>query len=77
MRELIRSNDPVLMSFARSILRDAGIETVVLDQNISVMEGSIGVFQPRMMVATDSWNEAVRVLEGADLGRWVNRDGKN
>ncbi len=65
------------MSFARSILRDAGIETVVLDQNISIMEGSIGIFQPRMMVASDSWNEAVDVLEGADLGEWVNRDGKN
>ena len=75
MRELIRSNDAVLMSFAQSILRDAGIDSVLLDENMSVMEGSIGVFQKRMMVATDSWAEAVGVLEGADLGEWVKRDG--
>lgn len=75
MREIIRSNDPVLMSFAQVLLRDAGMETVVADQNMSIMEGSIGVFPRRLLVLSDEWLKAERVLVEADLGEWIWRDG--
>ena len=44
MRELLRSNDAVLISFAQSVLRQAGIDSFVADQHMSVVEGSIGAF---------------------------------
>lgn len=75
MREIIRSNDPVLMSFAQALLRDAGMETMLADQNMSIMEGSIGVFPRRLLVASDDWLRAERVLVESDLGQWVWRDG--
>ncbi|MEQ1615791.1 MAG: DUF2007 domain-containing protein [Hyphomicrobiaceae bacterium] len=75
MREIIRSNDPVVMSFAQVLLRDAGMETVVADQNMSIMEGSIGVFPRRLLVLSDEWLKAERVLVEADLGEWIWRDG--
>jgi Putative prokaryotic signal transducing protein len=74
MREIIRSNDPILLSFAQVILRDAGVDAVLMDQNMSVMEGSIGILQRRLMVARADWHPARRVLLDADLGGWLAAD---
>ncbi len=71
MREIIRSNDPVLMSFAAALLRDAGVESMLADQNMSILEGSVGILPQRMLVASDDWAQAARVLRDAELGLWV------
>lgn len=71
VRELIRTNDRVLLSFAESLLRDAGIMTVVADSNMSVLEGSIGILPQRLLVSTDTYEEACGVLQEADLGQWL------
>ena len=47
MLEILRTNDPVLLSFASTVLADSGIETLVADQHISAMEGAIGIFPRR------------------------------
>ena len=77
MREIIRSNDPVLLGFAEVLLRDAGLEAVLMDQNMSVMEGSIGILQRRLMVAPDDLATARRVLIDSDLGAWVSTDERD
>ncbi len=74
MREIIRSNDPVLLDFAQVLLRDAGLDAVLMDQNMSVLEGSIGILQRRLMVASDDFAEARRVLIDSDLGKWMSSD---
>ncbi len=74
MREIIRSNDPVLLGFAQVLLRDAGLEAVLMDQNMSVLEGSIGILQRRLMVASQDYEAARRVLTDSDLGQWMNTD---
>lgn len=66
MVELLRSNDPVLMSFAVSLLVDAGIEHSVADAHMSVIEGSIGALPSRILVAEDQYSDAQRLL--ADAG---------
>jgi hypothetical protein len=71
MRELILTNDLVLISYVEALLADQGIEAVVFDRNISLMEGSIGAFPRRVVVADDAWVRASRVLEDAGLGDWV------
>ena len=43
MKEILRTTDAVLLSFAQHVLVEAGIESVVLDTHMSIMEGSIGV----------------------------------
>ena len=40
VKELIRTNDPVLLSWLKALLADRGIEYVVLDTHTSVLEGS-------------------------------------
>lgn len=66
MQELLRTNDPVRLSFLRALLRDAGIETVVLDQHMSVLEGSASAIPRRLMVADEDAGRARRIL--ADSG---------
>lgn len=63
MRELMRTNDPVLLSFVEDVLREAGIEPLVLDRNMSVMEGSIGILPRRVLVADESWSRARHLLQ--------------
>jgi hypothetical protein len=71
MRELIKTNDLVLISYVEALLAEQGIETVVFDGNISLMEGSIGAFPRRVVVAEDLWLRASRILREAGLGEWV------
>lgn len=68
MREIVRSNDPVLLNFIEVLLRDAGIHAVILDTNMSVLEGSLGVLPRRVLVDADCEARARRVLVEADLG---------
>jgi hypothetical protein len=51
MKELLRTNNFVYLSYAQAVLRDAGIESLVFDSHMSVMEGSLGVLPRRLMVA--------------------------
>jgi hypothetical protein len=66
MIELLRSNDPVLISFTASLLEDAKITHSVADQNMSVIDGSIGAVQRRVLVAEDQYDAARELL--ADAG---------
>lgn len=67
VKEVLRSNDVVLLSFVDALLKDAGIEHAVLDGNMSITEGSIGIFPRRVCVAEDEWMQARRILTDAGL----------
>lgn len=67
MIELLRTNDPVLVSFIEALLRDAGIEFDVLDLHMSVVEGSLGVLPRRIVVAADQAKAAQALLVEADI----------
>lgn len=62
MKELLRTNDPVRLSFLTSLLRDADIRVVQMDAHTSIVEGSIGAIQRRLMVADDDYAPARRLL---------------
>lgn len=76
MREVLRTNDAVLLSFAESVLRQAGITNVIADQHISMQEGSIGAFPRRLLVRIDDWRKAQRVLAEAGLASVLTDDGE-
>lgn len=67
MIELLRTNDTVLISFVEALLRDAEIAHFVADQNMSIMEGSLGVLPRRVMVGEDDLEEARRLLADAGI----------
>jgi hypothetical protein len=68
MTELLRTNDAVLISAVEAILSGAGIECMVADRYMSVMEGSIGILPRRVLVPDDDVEKARRVLTEAGLG---------
>ncbi|HET8997046.1 MAG TPA: DUF2007 domain-containing protein [Acetobacteraceae bacterium] len=65
MRVVVTSNDPVRLSFLAALLADAGIEAVLLDTHTSIVEGSIGAIQRRLVVASDDYSKARRILTDA------------
>ena len=77
MKELIRSNDPVLVSFVSALLKEAGIAYTVLDTNMSVMEGSIGVLPQRVLVEEISVDKARALLTEAGVGNDLERDNRS
>lgn len=67
MKELIRSNDPVLLSYVDALLNEADIPHETADLHMSIMDGSIGAL-PRRVLVGDEYLEAAReVIRAADL----------
>jgi hypothetical protein len=75
VRELIRTNDMVLVSAVVALLEGAGIRHMVLDQNMSVLEGSLGVLPRRILVAEGNELTARQIMEDAGLGKELRPDG--
>ncbi len=75
MRELVRTNDAVLISAIEALLNGAGIDHMVVDQNISILEGSIGIFPRRVLVGDDQLDAARQLLEDAGFANEIRRDG--
>ena len=67
MKELIRTNDAVIISFVESLLKDAGIGCFIADQNMSVLDGSIGVLPRRVLVVDEDVVAARRILVDAGI----------
>ena len=65
MRELVRTNDPVTLSWLQALLAESGIEVVVLDTHTSIVEGSIGAIPRRLMVAEQDYERARRLIAEA------------
>ena len=74
MRELVRTNDMVLVSAIGALLDGARIPHIVLDQNMSVLEGSLGILPRRILVAEDRESAARRLLTEAGLGHELRPD---
>lgn len=75
MREIVRTNDPVLITAIEALLTAARIEFLVLDRNMSVLEGSLGVLPRRVLVADDREAMARRILTDAGLGHELRSEG--
>lgn len=73
MRDLVTTNDQVLLSYLMVLLEDAGIEAVVFDGNMSAVQGTLGAVAQRLAVPEESWEAARRLLIEADLGQWMVR----
>ena len=76
MREIVRTNDPVLVSAIEALLNAAGIPHVVLDRNMSVLEGSIGILPRRIQVDEAHVARARQLLEDAGLGHELRPDAR-
>jgi hypothetical protein len=74
--ELVRTNDAVLVSAVQALLDAAHIPHLVFDQNMSVLEGSIGILPRRILVNECCIDDARRLLAEAGLGHELRPDGR-
>ncbi len=68
MKELVRTNDLVLITLIEALLKEQSIDYIILDQNMSVLEGSVGAIPRRIMAMNDHYERAKRILIDAQLG---------
>ncbi len=70
MKEILRTTEALDVTFATALLKGEGIRCFVLGENMAVLEGSIGVFPRRLMVAEGDAFVAAAVLRdnGIDNG---------
>jgi hypothetical protein len=62
MKQLLSTTDPTIIAFAKALLQGEGINCFEMDVNMSVLEGGIGLFPRRIMVADDDYFPALRVM---------------
>jgi hypothetical protein len=74
LRELVRTNDIVLVSAVGALLDGANIHHLVLDQNMSIIEGSLGILPRRILVHEDDNREARQILSDAGLAHELRAD---
>jgi len=55
----------VELNYAQVVLKDAGIDAVVFDANMSVMDGSMVILPQRLMVANEDETRAIALLKEA------------
>jgi len=76
MKELLRSNDPVLLSYVSALMEEADIGFLVADTNMSVLEGSIGALPRRILIESDRIGQARGILTEAGIGHVISDDDK-
>ena len=67
MKELLRTNDPTAIAFAKALLEGEDIDCFEMDVHMSVLEGSIGILPRRLMVRDEDHFQAKAVLKDNDL----------
>ena len=72
----MRTNNAVLVSAIGALLDGADIHYMVLDQNMSVLEGSLGILPRRLLVADEDLAAARRLLTEAGLGHELRPDDR-
>lgn len=75
MRELVLTDDPVVLSFVETLLREAGMSFDVPDRNMSALHGAAGRLPQRVVVDDAECTRARRLLSDAGLSDWLVDEG--
>ncbi len=67
MKEILRTTDPTIIAFSEALLRGEDIECFVLDVHMSVLEGGIGLFPKRLLVADKDKFRAMAILRDNEV----------
>ena len=71
MKEVIRTNNLILISRVQTILDDAGIQNKLLDTHASNIEGNISAIQRRLVVSNDDFQQSQKLIN--DLENYENK----
>ena len=62
VKEILRTNNLILISRVQSILNDAGIQNKLLDTHASNIEGNISAIQRRLVVSNDDFQQSQKLI---------------
>ena len=62
MKEVLRTNNLILISRVQTILDDAGIQNKLLDTHASNIEGNISAIQRRLVVSNDDFHQSQKLI---------------
>jgi len=68
MIAILKTVNPATLNFAQAILKEADIPYFLMDQNVSIIDGSIGVIPRRLMVVDEDAEDARQAFIDAGLG---------
>jgi len=71
MQTVIATTNPATLNFAEAVLKSEGIQSFIMDANMSLVDGSIGIIPRRLCVANSDYDEAVKLLTEAELGHEI------
>lgn len=74
MIAILKTVNPATLNFAQAVLKEADIPFFVMDQNVSIVEGSIGIMPRRLMVVDEDAEDARQAMINAGLGDELYRD---
>ena len=74
MIAILKTVNPATLNFAQAVLKEADIPFFIMDQNVSIIEGSIGVIPRRVMVVDEDAEDAKQALMDAGLGKELERE---
>jgi hypothetical protein len=63
MKELIRTNDLILITKIQSILNNAGIQYKIFDSHASIIQGSINAIQKRIVVFGNDFKQSQKLIQ--------------
>ncbi|MCY4151420.1 MAG: DUF2007 domain-containing protein [Aestuariivita sp.] len=67
MKELLRSTDPTVIAFATALLNGEDISFFEADSNMSILEGSVGIFPRRILVREADYRRAVIIMRDNEI----------
>ena len=69
----LKTVNPATLNFAQAVLKEAGIPFFLMDQNVSIIDGSIGIIPRRLMVVEDDVDDARQAFIDAGLSDEIHR----
>jgi len=69
---ILKTVNPATLNFAQAVLKEADIPFFVMDQNVSIVEGSIGIMPRRLMVVDEDAEDARQAMIDAGLGHEIH-----
>ncbi len=73
MIAILKTVNPATLNFAQAVLKEADIPFFLMDQNVSIIDGSIGIIPRRLMVVDEDYEDARQAFIDAGLSEEIHK----
>jgi len=73
MIAILKTVNPATLNFAQAVLKEANIPFFLMDQNVSIIDGSIGIIPRRLMIVDEDYEDAKQAFIEAGLNEEIHK----